>query len=79
VAKPLGDEMEPLDEITRLLALLLRRQCETQTQFIVEMSSAGFPNSRIAQFAGTTTDTVGATLRGQKHRSTSKKPKTPTP
>lgn len=66
-------KLEPQDEVARLLALMLRRTYETQTEFIVELSKVGFPNNRIAQFADTSVDTVGATLRGRKKQTTRKR------
>lgn len=56
-------ELEPLDEIARLLSVLIRNQYETQTEFIVALSRAGISNPRIATFLNTSTDSVGATLR----------------
>lgn len=62
-------ELEPQDEIARLLATLIRLQVENQTQAIVELGKAGFGPARIGALLGTTTDTAKVTLaRSRKRR-----------
>jgi hypothetical protein len=59
-----------LDEIGRLLALLLRRQKEDQPlqEFIAELSALGFGASRIAELAGTTSNYVSVALSRSRSR-----------
>lgn len=56
--------VDALDEISRLLALLLRRQDGEQPlqEFIGDLSSAGLAPSRIAELAGTTPGYVSVAL-----------------
>jgi DNA-binding NarL/FixJ family response regulator len=56
-------KLDPLDEVSRLLALQIRLSLESQTQAIVELHRVGLDNSRIAQLLGTTADTVKVTVR----------------
>jgi DNA-directed RNA polymerase specialized sigma24 family protein len=54
-----GDRIEQhLDEIVRLLALMMRQNAENQTEAIRLLTQAGFEPTRIAQLLGTTPATV---------------------
>lgn len=55
-------ELEPLDEVARLLATLIRLQLETQADAIRELDRVGLGPTRIAQLLGTTPNTVTVTL-----------------
>lgn len=59
----MSDQEGTLDEVVRLLAILVRRGANTQTDAIVEMSKAGFKSSRIADLLGTTTNTANVTVQ----------------
>lgn len=59
---------ERLDDIARLLSILVRRDAETQTAVILEMSRAGLRNTRIAELLGTTSNTVNVTVQKAKKR-----------
>jgi DNA-directed RNA polymerase specialized sigma24 family protein len=50
------------DEIVRLLAILVRRQVESQADAILELHRAGFGPSRIAELLGTTAGTVNVAV-----------------
>jgi DNA-directed RNA polymerase specialized sigma24 family protein len=57
------------DEIVRLLAILVRRQADSQADAIVELHRAGFGPSRIAELLGTTAGTVNVAInRSRIHR-----------
>lgn len=58
--------LEPMEELVRLGALLLRRQASTQTEAVLELSKAGFGPSRIAELLGTTPNTVNQAIQGAK-------------
>lgn len=55
-------ELEPQDEIARLLALQLRRAVGNQGETIQELNRVGFGQTRIAQLLGTTPGTVNQEL-----------------
>lgn len=55
-----------LDEVSRLLATLIRMMSENQTSAILELNKSGLANSRIATLLGTTPGTVKATVRRAK-------------
>lgn len=57
------------DEITRLLAVLIRLQVPTQADAIRELGRAGIRRSRIAAMLGTTPNTVNVTLSKAKRKS----------
>ena len=59
----MSDQEGTLDEVVRLLALLIRRGSDTQTEAIIEMSRAGFKPSRIADLLGTTANTASVTVQ----------------
>jgi hypothetical protein len=54
--------MDHQEELVRLKVIELRRQFESQTEMILELSRAGFGPSRIAELLGTTANTVNVTL-----------------
>ena len=54
---------ERLDEICRLLAIMIRKDSDTQAATILEMSRAGLKNTRIAELLGTTPNTVNVTVQ----------------
>ena len=58
----------PMDEIARLLAVLVRKSFDTQTETILAMSKSGLGSSRIAQLLGTTSNTVNVTLQQAKRK-----------
>jgi hypothetical protein len=64
-----------LDEIARLLALMLRRQSGEQAlqDFIGELSSVGLGASRIAELAGTTPNYVSVALSRSRKKPVTKK------
>jgi hypothetical protein len=49
---------ESLDDITRLVALAIRRDMETQSEAILAFLQAGISSARTADLVGTTTATV---------------------
>lgn len=51
-----------LGEIAALLAVLVRRDGESQAATILELSKAGIAPSRIGELLGTTTSTVRSTV-----------------
>lgn len=55
-------EMDPQDEIARLLATMIRLQVENQTQAIIELGKAGIGPARIGALLGTSADTAKVTL-----------------
>ena len=62
-------EMDPQEEIARLLATLVRLQVDNQTQAILELGGAGFGPARIGLLLGTSGDTAKVTLaRARKKR-----------
>jgi predicted transcriptional regulator len=60
--------MDPADEVARLLALLIRLQVKSQSQAIVELDHVGFGAKRIAEFLGTTPNTVSVALQKKRAR-----------
>lgn len=63
------------EEVVRLLALLVRLQCESQSDTILALKAAGFGPTRIATLLGTTPGTVNVTLNRSKKRSVAKNEK----
>jgi DNA-directed RNA polymerase specialized sigma24 family protein len=55
-------DMDPQEEIVRLLAIQIRRAAGSQAEAIQELGRAGFPQSRIADLLGTTAGTVNQAL-----------------
>lgn len=54
--------MDPQDEIARLLATQIRLSLPSQTQAILELSRAGLKPPRIAELLGTSTATAKVTV-----------------
>ncbi len=63
-----SSSLDPQEEVVRLLALQVRRQYDSQTEVIHEMSRAGFGASRIADLLGTTPNTVNVALQKAKKK-----------
>ncbi len=61
-------ELDPLDEIARLLAVLVRRDCESQTEAITEIARVGIGARRIGELLGTSPNTVNVTLQKAKKK-----------
>ena len=59
-------ETQALDEIAKLLAVLVRLQCETQNEAIIELGRVGIPPSRIGALLGTSGATARTTLNRAK-------------
>ena len=59
-------EIDPQDEIVRLLVTQLRLQLGSQAATIAELNKAGFGLSRIADLLGTTPGTVNVALQRAK-------------
>jgi DNA-binding CsgD family transcriptional regulator len=57
-----------LDDVARLLAVLIRLQTRTQAEAITEMSRSGLGPTRIAELLGTTPNTVNVTIQRVKNR-----------
>ncbi len=51
-----------LDELAKLMTILVKHQLGSQQEAILELNRLGFENSRSATLLGTTTDTVRATV-----------------
>lgn len=60
--------MDLQEELVRLHVLELRRSLDSQTEAILELDTAGFGPSRIAQLLGTTPGTVNVTLQKAKKK-----------
>lgn len=66
--------VDPQDEAVRLLAILVRRQCDNQVEAILELNRGGFGGTRIAELLGTTANTVNVTVqKNKKKKSVTKK------
>lgn len=63
MADPRRKDMDPLDEMVRLLAIQVRLALPNQTQAILELSRAGFGPSRIAELLGTSPATAKVTVQ----------------
>lgn len=61
-------DMDPSEEISRLLALQVRLSLENQTQAIIELGKVGFGPTRIAELLGTSPATARVTLQKAKAR-----------
>jgi hypothetical protein len=61
-------ELEPLDEISRLLATQIRLTLPNQTAAILELSRAGIGPSRIAELLGTSPATAKVTIAKAKKK-----------
>ena len=65
----LGDLVRLCNESVVLQAVALRQGFDDKSEFIAILSGTGFPNSRIAEFLGETTDSVrSAVNRAKKKR-----------
>jgi hypothetical protein len=64
---PNGDSGS-LDEVAKLLALLVRLQVGNQTQTILEFHKLGIAPTRIAELVGTTPATARVTVSQNKAR-----------
>jgi hypothetical protein len=53
-------EIGSLDEVSRLLGVLINLKFETQTEAILALHDVGLSNARIGQLLGTTTATARA-------------------
>jgi DNA-directed RNA polymerase specialized sigma24 family protein len=68
-----ASELDPQEEIARLLATLVRLQVDNQARAILELGKAGFAPARIGALLGTTTDTAKVTLARARKRTASQK------
>jgi len=59
---------EGLDDVARLLAVLIKLQTPSQADAIREMNRSGLGPTRIAELLGTTANTVNVTLQKEKKR-----------
>ena len=60
---PRTGEMGTDEEIVRLLATLIRQNCATQSDAILELSRAGLGPTRISELLGTTVATTKTTIK----------------
>jgi DNA-directed RNA polymerase specialized sigma24 family protein len=67
--------MDLAEETNRLLATLIRMQCETQAQAILELHRAGFGAGRIAELLGTTANTANVAIQRAKRSTDAKQRK----
>lgn len=58
----MAEPEEALEDIARLLAVLVRRTGDSQAEVIRELSAVGIAPRRIASLLGTTPNTVSVTL-----------------
>lgn len=58
--------MDAAEELVRLQILSLKKDAASQSALIVDLSSVGFSNARIAELLGTTSNTVNVTLHKAK-------------
>jgi len=65
------ERLDPLDEVARLLALNLKRERGLQ-EVIIELDSAGFPQSRIAELVATSPGYVSVALTRAREAETKK-------
>lgn len=70
-----SSEPGSLDEVARLLALLVRLQVNSQTQAILELSRIGIGPSRVAELLGTSAATARVTVNQSKSKSKATKAK----
>lgn len=61
-----ASEPASLDEVARLLALLVRLQLESQTKAILELHRIGIGSTRVADLLGTSAATVRVTVNQNK-------------
>ncbi len=67
-------QMEPLEEIVRLLAIQIRRGSGSQGEAALELSRAGFGPTRIAQLLGTSAATINTDLKRARQKRSSSQP-----
>jgi DNA-directed RNA polymerase specialized sigma24 family protein len=67
------DLMDATEETNRLLATMIRMQCETQSQAILELHRVGFSAVRIGELVGTTQNTANVTIQRAKRTAGRKK------
>lgn len=65
-APELANLVRLCNESVVLQAVALRRSFDDKSEFIVTLSRAGFPNSRIAEFLGDTTGAVRSAVNRAK-------------
>jgi DNA-directed RNA polymerase specialized sigma24 family protein len=65
------EQLDPMDEVARLLALNLKRERGLQ-EVIVELDSVAIPQARIAQLLGTTDGYVSTALSRAKEQAKKK-------
>jgi DNA-directed RNA polymerase specialized sigma24 family protein len=58
------------EEVVRLLATLIRQNCDTQSDAILELSKAGLGPTRISELLGTTVATTKTTIKRNRKRGT---------
>ena len=64
---------DPIDELSRLAVLLLKRLSSSQAELIVEMHYVGIKTARIAELVGTTPNTANQAIqRGKRARKKAK-------
>ena len=68
-------QLDPMDEVARLLALNLKRERGLQ-EVIVELDSVNIPHARIAELLGTSSSYVSVALSRAKQQA-KKKPASP--
>ncbi len=56
-------DLEPLEEVARLLATQIRLSLPNQTEAILQLSRAGFGPTRIAELLGTSPATAKVTVQ----------------
>ncbi|MDE0235918.1 MAG: sigma-70 region 4 domain-containing protein [bacterium] len=61
-------DLEPADELARLLATLIRFQAPSQSDAILELKKSGLGQKRIAELLGTTPNTVNVTISRAKKK-----------
>ena len=64
----MASDLEPEDELARLLATLIRLQAPSQSDAILELKKSGLGQKRIAELLGTTPNTVNVTVSRAKKK-----------
>lgn len=65
---PNSKQMDPQEELVRLMVLQLRKSVSSQGELIVDLARVGFGQTRIAELIGTTQNAVNVTLNKAKKR-----------
>ena len=60
---PRAGEMSTDEEIVRLLATIMRQNCDTQSDAIIELNRAGLGPTRISELLGTTVATTKSAIK----------------